>query len=167
MDKRTQIKGEKGFFIIIGLISVFLFAVSLKMFLEAPKLSGKGTMPALCCLVMIITTLLSLMEIRGYPRAFEKGVPVLHAVKDTLFYIFPGKVGIIALYCIIYAVILNVLGFAISTLIFLVASMVTLNSQKKFRTIIVCLVTTVCIILVFQYLFQVQLPKGGFLNGIF
>lgn len=158
MDKRTQLKGEKGFFIILAVFSLFLFVVSFKMFLSAPTISGEGTMPALCCLVMLITTALSLWEIRGYPKAFEKGVPVLQKAKEVLEFLFPGKVGIIAIYCVIYAAILNLLGFAISTLLFLVASMITLNSEKKVRTLIISVITTICILVVFQFVFQVQLP---------
>lgn len=162
MEKRTQLKGEKGFLILICAVSVFLFIVSFKMFLTAPTLSGEGTVPALCCFVMILTAVLSLMEIRGYPKAFEKGVPLLAKAREVLQYIFPGKVGIIVIYCLVYAVILDLLGFAVATLLFLVASMLTLSAEKKLRTLLICVITTACIILVFQYLFQVQLPKGGF-----
>lgn len=162
MEKRTQLKGEKGFFVILAMVSLFLFAVSLKMFISAPKLSGEGTMPAICCLAMIVTTGISLLEIRGYPKAFDKGVPLLTKAKEVFQYLFPGKVGIIVVYCLVYGITLNFLGFAISTLLFLIASMLTLNSEKKVRTVVICVITTACILVVFQYLFQVQLPKGGF-----
>jgi len=108
--------------------------------------------------VMLVTTAMSIMELRGYPKAFEKGVPLLKKVKDTLVFLFPGKVGIITVYCVLYGVILNLVGFAISTFVFLVGSMLTLSAGKKLRTVLVSLITTVAIIVLFQYIFRVQLP---------
>ena len=39
------------------------------------------------------------------------------------------------LYCILYAVMLNFIGFAVSTVLFLALSMLTLNHEKKLRTL--------------------------------
>lgn len=158
MNERMRLKGEQGFFVILGLISVFFSLVSLKMFLTAPTISGEGTVPLLCCIVMLVTTAMSIMELRGYPRAFQKGVPLVEKAKETLRYLFPGKVGIITLYCVLYGVILNLVGFAISTFVFLVGSMLTLSAGKKLRNVLVSLITTVAIIVLFQYIFRVQLP---------
>ena len=158
MNERVRLKGEQGLFVILGLVSVFFFIVSLKMFLSAPTLNGEGTVPLLCCIVMLVTTAMSLMELRGYPKAFEKGRPFVEKAKETLLFLFPGKVGIIALYCVIYAVVLNLVGFAVSTFLFLVGSMLTLSAGKKLRTLLVSLLTTVAIIILFQYIFKVQLP---------
>ena len=158
MNERVRRKGEQGFFVILGLVSIFFSIVSLKMFLSAPTLSGEGTVPLLCCIVMLVTTAMSIMELRGYPKAFEKGVPLVEKAKETLRFLFPGKVGIIVLYCVVYAVILNLVGFAVSTLLFLVGSMLTLSGGKKLRTVLVSLITTVAIIVLFQFIFKVQLP---------
>ncbi len=158
MNERKRLKGEQGFFMILGLVSLFFFIVSLKMFISAPTLSGEGTIPLLCCIVMLVTTVMSLMELRGYPKAFEKGIPIVQKAKETLQYLFPGKVGIITIYCVLYGVVLSLLGFAVSTFLFLVVSMLTLSSGKKLRTVLISLATTVAIIVLFQYIFQVQLP---------
>lgn len=158
MNERVRLKGEQGFFVILGLVSVCFSILSLKMFLSAPTLSGEGTVPLLCCIVMLVTTAMSIMELRGYPRAFEKGLPLVERAKETLQYLFPGKVGIITVYCVIYGVILNLVGFAVSTFIFLVGSMLTLSAGKKLRTVLVSIATTVAIIVLFQFIFKVQLP---------
>ena len=55
MEKRTQQKGERGFLLVLGLFSLICLIASLKMFLTAPKLSGEGTVPALCALVMLVS----------------------------------------------------------------------------------------------------------------
>ena len=61
-------------------------------------------------------------------------------------------------YCLLYAVLLGVVGFAVSTFAFLALSMITLNSKKKMRMLVISGITMVCIIVLFQYIFQVQLP---------
>ena len=76
MEKHTQQKGEKGFLVILGLFSLVCFIASMKLFPAAPKLSGEGTVPALCSLVMLVTTILSFAELRGCPQPFEDKIPV-------------------------------------------------------------------------------------------
>ena len=158
MVKHTQQKGERGFLVILGLFSLLCFIASLKLFLAAPKLSGEGTVPALCALVMLATTVLSFAELRGCPQPFEDGLPLVRKLKETFAYLFPGKVGIIVTYCILYAVMLNFIGFAVSTFLFLALSMLTLNHEKRLRMLVISGVTTLCVLIVFQHIFQVQLP---------
>ena len=158
MEKHMQQKGEKGFLIILTLFSLVCFIASMRMFFTAPKLSGEGTVPALCSLVMLVTTILSFAELRGCPQPFEDKFPLVKKVKETFAFLFPGKVGVIVLYCILYAVMLNFIGFAVSTVLFLALSMLTLNHEKKLRMLVIAGITTACVLVVFQYIFQVQLP---------
>ena len=158
MEKRTRKKGERGFLIALGLFSLVCFIASLKLFFAAPKLSGEGTVPALCSLVMLAVTGVILMELKGSPRPFEDGLPLVKQAKETFAYLFPGKVGVIVAYCILYAVMLSWIGFAVSTFLFLALSMITLNHQKKFRMLVISGITMACVLVVFQYIFQVQLP---------
>ena len=158
MEKHTQQKGEKGFLVVLGLFSLVCFIASMKMFLTAPKLSGEGTVPALCSLVMLVTTVILFAELRGCPQPFEDKLPLVKKVKETFAFLFPGKVGVIVLYCILYAVALNFIGFAVSTFLFLTLSMITLNHEKKLRMLVISGITMLCVLVVFQYIFQVQLP---------
>ena len=158
MEKHTQQKGEKGFLAVLGLFSLVCFIASMKLFFSAPKLSGEGTVPALCSLVMLVTTILSFAELRGCPQPFEDKLPFVKKAKETFAFLFPGKVGSIILFCILYAVALNFIGFAVSTVLFLALSMLTLNHEKKLRMLVISGITTVCVLVVFQYIFQVQLP---------
>ena len=158
MEKHTQQKGEKGFLVILTLFSLVCFIASMRMFFTAPKLSGEGTVPTLCSLVMLVTTILSFAELRGCPQPFEDKLPLVKKAKETFAFLFPGKVGIIVLYCILYAVMLNFIGFAVSTVLFLALSMLTLNHKKKLRMLVIAGITTACVLVVFQYIFQVQLP---------
>ena len=158
MNKHTRQKGELGFHIALALLFLVCLTASFKLLISAPKLSGEGTVPTLCALVMLATTLLSLLELRRGPRPFEDALPPVKKLKETFAYLFPGKVGAIVVFCVLYAVALHFIGFAVSTFLFLLLSMLTLHREKKLRTMVISGVTTLCVLIVFQYVFQVQLP---------
>lgn len=158
MKKRTLEKGELGFVVVLGVFSLICLIASMRLFMTAPTLNGEGTVPLITSVILILMSVIMLVEVRGCPRGFEKGMALGTKVRDLFRFLFPGKVGIITLYCIVYAVILNFLGFAISTLVFLAGSMITLNREQKVRSVLVSVITLACIIILFQYIFKVQLP---------
>ena len=158
MEKKTRQKGDMGFLIALGLFSLLCLLASAKLFFRAPKLSGEGTIPLLCSLVMMVTSCLLIAERKGYPQPFADRLPLVRKAKETFVFLFPGKVGVIVLYCVLYAIMLPLVGFAVSTFGFLVLSMLTLHHEKRVRSLVISAVTMLCILVIFQYLFQVQLP---------
>ncbi len=158
MKKRALEKGELGFVVILGIIGLICFIASLRIFVTAPTLNGEGTVPLITSIVLLVMSGVMVFEVRDNPRGFEKGTALGVKVRELLQYLFPGKVGIIVVYCIVYCVLLNVLGFAVSTTVFLVGSMITLNKEKKLRSFLVSVITMACILILFQYIFKVQLP---------
>ena len=158
MKKRTLEKGELGFVVVLGVFSLICLIASVRLFVTAPTLNGEGTVPLITSAILVLMSVIMLVEVRGCPCGFEKGIALSTKVRELFQFLFPGKVGIITLYCIVYAVILNFLGFLVSTLIFLIGSMITLNRERKVRSVLVSAITLACIMILFQYIFKVQLP---------
>ena len=158
MKKRTLEKGELGFLAALGIFSAAAFVGSLQLFLQAPTLNGEGTVPLITSLVLLCMTGIMLRETRGCPKGFAKGTALGQRARELLSFLFPGAVGVIIVYCLVYAVLLSVAGFAVSTFLFLVCSILTLNREHKVRTLLISAITLVCIMLLFQYLFKVHLP---------
>ena len=158
MKKRPLEKGELGFVLALGVFSLIALTASLKMFATAPSLNGEGTVPLITSCILVGMIVIMLLEMRGCPRGFEKGIALSQKAKELFQYLFPGMVGVIIIYCIVYAVLLNILGFAVSTLVFLFASMVTLNREHKVRSFVISAITLACIMILFQSIFKVQLP---------
>lgn len=158
MKKRKLEKGELGFIAVLGIFSIICLIASLRIFVTAPTLNGEGTVPLITSCVLILMILVMLFEMRGCPRGFERGTALGQKARELLQFLFPGMVGPIILYCLVYAVLLKILGFIVSTLIFLVASMITLNREHKLRSVVVSAVTLACIVILFQFIFKVQLP---------
>ena len=158
MKPRKLNKGEKGFLFLLMIVSAVFLAASVKLFIKAPKLNGEGTIPMVISFLMLVMTILMQWEIRKFQKAFEPGLALAEKAKETFAYLFPGKVGLICLYCIVYAILLGIVGFKISTFAFLLGSILTLNSEKKVQAVIISAVTLAMILLLFQMIFKVRLP---------
>ena len=158
MEKRPLEKGELGFVAALGIFGLVCLIASAKMFVTAPTLNGEGTVPLITSAVLVAMTVVMFWELRGCPGGFKKGEAFAQKIRELFQFLFPGMVGVIIVYCLVYAVLLNFLGFAVSTLIFLVGSMVTLNREHKLRSFVISAVTLACIIVLFQFIFKVQLP---------
>lgn len=158
MKKRTLEKGELGFVVALGIFGLVCFIASLKLFVTAPSLNGEGTVPLITSSVLLAMILLMLLEMRGCRGGFEKGLALGQKARQLLQYLFPGMVGVIVVYCLVYVALLQFLGFAVATVVFLFVSMVTLNREHKVRSFVISAVTVACIIVLFQFIFKVQLP---------
>lgn len=158
MKKRKLIKGELTHVIILSVVSVIALALSIQMFLKKPSLSASGAVPLLVSIIMTVMAVLMLMELRGCESAFTKEDSLAARVKATFVELFPPSVSIILLYVVIYAVLLQFLGFTISTFLFLGGSMITLNRVHVVKTLLISAGILIGILIVFQYLFQVVLP---------
>ena len=158
MKKRKLEKGELGFIAILGVFSLICFVASLKIFVDAPTIKGEGTVPLITSTILLIMTATIFFETRGCPRGFEKGAALGQKAREVFQYLFPGQVGIITVYCLVYAVLLGLVGFAVSSFAFLAGSMLTLNREKKIQPFIVSAITLACIMILFQFIFKVQLP---------
>ena len=152
MKEQRHGNGEKGFFAALGLFALVCLAAALNLLAGAPRLSGEGTVPTLCALVMLAAAAVLLLAERG------GATPGGDRVRETLAFLFPGKVGPIVVYCLVYGALLGVAGFAVSSFLFLALSLTTLDGTKKVRALAVAAVTVVCVLVVFQYIFQVRLP---------
>ena len=158
MKKRKLEKGELGFITVLGVFSLICLIASMRIFVTAPTLNGEGTVPLITSCVLVVMTLVMLLEARGCSRGFEKGAALGQKARELFQFLFPGMVGPIILYCLVYAVLLSILGVAVPTLIFLFVSMITLNREHKVRSFLISAITLACIMILFQFIFKVQLP---------
>jgi len=82
--------------------------------------------------------------------------------KDKEIYDFTGskKAFVFCILMLIYIFFVDVLGFYVVTLIFLVVSMWILGLRNKMQLILVPIGTIVFLYLTFDLLFQLPIPKG-------
>lgn len=157
MKKRPLEKGEAGFLMVLGVFSLVCLAASLRMFVKMPVLSGEGTVPLITSVILLAMSIIMRFELRGCPRGFEKGLALGQRARELFRFLFPGMVGLVILYCLAYAVLLQLVGFPIATFAFLAGSMLTLNRANKVRSLVISAATLACILVLFQFIFKVQL----------
>lgn len=157
MKKRSLEKGESGFLTALGVFSLVCLAASLRLFVKAPTLSGEGTVPLITSAILLAMSAVMRFEVRGCPRGFEKELALGQKAGELFRFLFPGAVGLIVLYCLLYAVLLGLVGFPIATFAFLAGSMLTLHRADKARSLLVSAAALACILVLFQFIFKVQL----------
>ena len=158
MKNRKLEKGELGFLIVLLCFGCFAFVASVMMFLKNTKWDSMGAFPFIVTSIMLITGIIMYLQMRKNDAVFEKGTALVERIKQTIQFMFPGKVSIVILYVVIYAVLMRFVGFAISTYLFLAAAMITLKPNKIVRSLIISLGILIFILVVFQFVFQVVLP---------
>lgn len=158
MKPRRLFKGERPFILSLGIVCLIFLFFSLQMYLADPTPSSQGAFPLFVSSVLLLMAVFMLWEMRKCENAFNQETALIEKIKSSIQFLLPGKVPLILLYVLVYAIILPKLGFVISTLVFLLGSMFTLNREKPIRTLIVSVCVLAGIVLIFQYIFKVVLP---------
>ena len=150
MKKRKLEKGELGFLLLLTALCIPAILASAKLLYSAPLLSGEGTVPLAVALVML--AMCGLMLQNNEYRGEKTGA------KELFRFLFPGKTGLFLLCCLVYAVALPYLGFALSSFLFLCGTMLCLKPGKKLSPLLISALTVAVIMLLFRFIFKVQLP---------
>lgn len=157
---KHRLAGELSFTILLVLFSLF-------MLYQAYTISGfesftsAGAFPMFATLVMVVTGLKIVRDTVRTPR-LEKNDSLLRQFATQ---ITPAVIVLFALAIAAYMLLLERIGFLISSYLFLNASMVLLGSRRIFLNLIISAVCLAGIYLVFQTAFSVVLPNGTWLQG--
>jgi putative tricarboxylic transport membrane protein len=158
MSKQPKLQpGERAF-------NLLLLLFSLGIFYEAYRISGPGfesiSSPGAFPIGLGIVLLLSMVVIIA--GQFRKPKPdtqgALDEARQFLKVHFPLPIVVFSALAIGYLLLLESLGFIISTLIFLFASMVYLRHGRFVSSAIIAALSIAIIYLLFTMLFQVYLP---------
>lgn len=108
-----------------------------------PFISGGGI--AILCTIWILTNLKAMQKVEPLWQKGELRTPVFAVVIIT-----------------VYTVLLDQLGYALSTALFFVAWQVIIEREKWLKTALVTVIGTLAMYLLFSYLLSVPLPEGIF-----
>lgn len=144
--KRNRKSGELFFSLILLLITILMCVESWKIFIKNPAISGPGGFPVILSGIFLISTLFILISVlRMKPESESK--PIVS--KQILVCL--GMV-------LLYVILMPILGFAITTFLFLAAAMWYLHVETKKKIILISTGCVAAIVLIFQYAFHVLLP---------
>lgn len=164
MSKHTpRPPGEIGFTIVLMAGSAFLlwqaFAIS-----GLESITSAGVFPMLAALTMLVTAAVALLQgLRRPAPVLDNGEGIATALSRRLTP--PALLGFTATITA-YMLLLEPLGFMVSSYLFLVGSMALLGSRRWWMNVLVSAAVLGAIVLVFQTVFAVVLPQGTWLNAL-
>lgn len=160
---RPRLAGELTF-------SVLLIGLSLAMLMASygisrlESISSAGAFPMVVCLVMVISGLIILRDTARAPKVAGNAKETLS--EKFVHQIAPVQLSLFGIVIAAYMLLLEPLGFIISSYLFLVISMRLLGSKKVVLNLLVSAVCIAFVYVVFQTAFAVVLPAGSWLQKV-
>lgn len=152
-------KGELFFLWFMVAFCAFWVWQSALVLKQEPGASGGGAFPFACSVIMLLMSLLSIWETRKYEKAFPKVHGAVAKIGETLTWLFPKNVLFTMFYVLVYALVLKKIGFILATFMFLAACMITVRTEKPWKSILISAASVAVIYVIFQLLFRVRLPE--------
>jgi putative tricarboxylic transport membrane protein len=159
---RFRLPGELVFSLLLVGFSVFMlwqaYAIS-----KFESLSSAGAFPMFATLVMVVTgVMIAGQTARAKPLPANPGEALL---QQFVRQITPAVLVLFVVAIAAYMLLLERLGFVVSSYLFLVASMGLLGSRRLLFNLGVSALSLVAIYIIFQTAFSVVLPSGTWLQG--
>lgn len=158
---RARLPGETVFCSLMLLLAAFLLWAAHDISGFASWTSA-GSFPMAAAATMLVCAVVILVQTRRRPPQAEAG-STLAALRRS---IAPPVVVSIAAAITAYMLLLESLGFAVCSLVFLSGCMRLLGSRRWGLNLVVAIGLLVAIHLVFQTAFSVQLPTGRWWQGL-
>lgn len=154
-----RLPGELSFMALIVAFSTFMLWASYNIS-KFESISSAGAFPMVCAAAMLITGLMSLAKTARAKLALEGGETLLQQFARRLA---PPQLVLFAVLITIYMLLLERLGFLVSSYLFLASAMQLLGSRRTLLNLLISAVTLAAIYVVFQTAFSVVLPSGTWL----
>lgn len=144
--------GETGFNIILLLVSVFLFYQAYKI-AGFSALSSPGSIPMAASAIMVISACIIVLKEFARP-------PATGGFQAFFAQILPFTIAVMCGLIILFAVVLQKLGFVLTGLVFLWVAIWFLQKRSPLSAALIALLCVVIIYVLFRLIFQVILPEG-------
>lgn len=153
MEKRKMINGEKGFvYILIG-FSILALYFAIQILKKEVAFSSPGFFPVFVSSIMILNALLIWREMKKLSPNNSK-----NKIKETMNSMLNKRIVVTIILIFVYALLMSLVGFEISTLLFLFSIMMFLKAGNWPKVLIISSVTLGVIIVIFSTIFNVILP---------
>lgn len=158
---KTAFPRELFFLLVLTALSCILVALSLQLFLKKPQANGPGTYPLIASGGMLLCSLIAIVSlVRKKKQNGGKTAP-MKSLKLCLVTEVPFTVLVMAIATIAYVVAMSLVGFYISTFVYMSFSSFFLFEGKKeklLQSLLVGAGTSFAIWLIIGQLFQIRMP---------
>lgn len=141
----TKLTSDVSFNLILALISVFFFYQSFHI-TDDGSLGSSASIPIMACGMMLLSSLITLF------KSFK-----LDSLNKT---IIPRTVYFVLISILVYSIAIEVIGFIITSFIFIAVLIFFINKSAATRSIFLSFMVVVITYLVFRIIFKVMLPEG-------
>ncbi len=155
-----RLPGELTFMALIVLFSSFMLWAAYGIS-KLDSVSSAGAFPMVCALTMLVTGLMSLIKTAKAKLKLDNGETWL---QQLVHKVLPLQLVWFTVFIVIYMLSLEVLGFLLSSYIFLAASMSLLGSKRIGLNLLISAGVLTAIYVVFQTVFSVVLPAGSLIG---
>ncbi len=157
MDNKTK-PGEKVFPVLLLMLGIFVTKEAWGMYSRSPELSGYGTIPLFCGVMMVVLSVIIIIT-NFFRKSELTGMTMREKTIAVIKHLFSADVLVmlvmIAAYCVLLA---NGIPFIVSSPIFLWAAMTYLERGNFVKNILFTAIVMAFVILVFKVGFHVVLP---------
>ncbi|WP_417528573.1 tripartite tricarboxylate transporter TctB family protein [Marinomonas shanghaiensis] len=147
---KTRKPGERifCFLMIVGSVYLFWQAYAIAGF---SSFSSPGAFPLAASATMVLASCITFLNTLKLPAAENV---------RFVYHCFPPIVAIVMALILIYSVVLESLGFVLSSFAFLFVSIQFLYRRNVLTTLAISLLAMVIVYIIFRLIFQVVLPEG-------
>ncbi|WP_219703789.1 tripartite tricarboxylate transporter TctB family protein [Marinomonas lutimaris] len=146
----TRKPGERIFCFLLVLGSVYLFWQAYKIS-GFSSLSSPGAFPLAASAAMVLASCITFLNTLKAPAAEDV---------RFVYHCFPPVVAFIMALILIYSVVLESLGFVLTSFVFLFISIQFLYRRSPLTTLAITLLSLIVVYIIFRLVFQVVLPEG-------
>lgn len=151
-----RLPGELTFIVVATLFSLFMLWASYQI--SGIAWSSPGSFPMLCAGIMVITGAMNVVTTARRKLELEPGQSWMQQFMAKLA---PLTLVLFTVLIVAYMFLLEVLGFLLSSYLFLALSMWLLGSRRVWLNLLVSLLVLAAIFVVFRTAFTVVLPAGS------
>ncbi|GGN22519.1 MULTISPECIES: tripartite tricarboxylate transporter TctB family protein [Marinomonas] len=147
---KTRKPGERIFCLLMVMGSVYLFWQSYAIS-GFSSFSSPGAFPLAASATMVLASCVTFLNTLKLPAAENV---------RFVYHCFPPIVAVIMALILIYSVVLESLGFVLSSFAFLFVSIQFLYRRSVLTTLTISLLALIVVYIIFRLIFQVVLPEG-------
>jgi putative tricarboxylic transport membrane protein len=161
MSTRHRLPGELGFILLLIAFSAFLLWQAWRIS-GFESITSAGVFPMAAALVMLLSLAVVFVRSMRVPR--EAQAPDESRLGHFVRRLSPGVVVSFSVAIVVYMLVMEWLGFLLSSFLFLVVSMRLLGSARWILNLLLSAVMLAAIYVVFHTAFSVVLPEGTLLK---
>ncbi len=163
MEKKTEFQREMSCLVLLTVFTLAILGMSLSLWMPGFEMNSPGMYPGLASMGMLLCCVIAIGQLIAKRKNMEKWEEegAWNRLKLCLITEVPFVVFVMIVASILYAVAMGLIGFYISTFVYLAFSIFFLfkgEKKKLVQSLLVSAGMIVAVYLIIELLFQIKMP---------